>query len=162
MKLKSLIAAGLTATLLGTGAVYAQATPATPAEAMVTIKNEAMAAIPEVMAMVEALKAEGYTYIEIRSTLLGRAKILAYGADSMREVVMSAATGEVMRDVMREHDGSMAAGREAMEAAKSEMEGAMEGTMGGGTGGGMGGGSTGGGMGGGSTGGGMGGGMGGS
>lgn len=157
MKLTNLIAAGLTATLLSTGASYAQSAPTTPAEVQVMVKNEMAAQMPEVMALVEELKAEGFTYIEIRATLLGRAKVLAYGADSMREIVLSSATGEVMRDIMREHDGSMAAGREAMQA---EMEGNMEENMGGGNGG-MGGGGNGGGNNGGGNGGGMGGGMGG-
>ncbi len=131
MKLSNLIAAGLTATLLATGASYAQTAPAAPAEVQVMVKNQAAAQMPEVMALVEELKAQGFTYIEIRATLLGRAKVMAYGADSVREVVLSSATGEVMRDVMRAHDGSMAAGREAMQAEMGgEMGGNMESNMG--------------------------------
>jgi len=131
MKLSNLIAAGLTATLLATGASYAQTAPAAPAQVQVMVKNQAAAQMPEVMALVEELKAQGFTYIEIRATLLGRAKVMAYSADSMREVVLSSATGEVMRDVMRAHDGSMAAGREAMQAEmESNMGGGMDSNMG--------------------------------
>ncbi len=140
MKLTNLIAAGLTATLLSTGASYAQTAPAAPAEVQVLVKNERIAQMQEVMALVEELKAQGFTYIEIRSTLLGRAKVMAYGADSMREIVMSSATGEVMRDVMREHDGSMAGGMGAMEGRMGNG-GGMGGSQGGmgGSQGGMGG-----------------------
>lgn len=133
MKLNSLIVAGLTATLMSTSFAYAQTAPVDPSEAMVSIINERMAQIPEVQAMVDALEAQGFTFIEIRGTMLGRAKILAYDADSMREIVMNANTGEVMRDIMREHDGSMAQGREAMQENMNGMEGGMdEGNMDGG------------------------------
>ncbi len=131
MKLNSLIVAGLTATLMSTSFAYAQTAPATPSEAMVSIINERMAQIPEVQAMVEELKAQGFTFIEIRGTMLGRAKIMAYGADSMREIVMNSNTGEVMRNIMREHDGSMAQGREAMQQMQESMGNGMnEGNMG--------------------------------
>ncbi len=158
MKLTNLIAAGLTATLLATGASYAQTAPAAPAEVQVMVKNEMAAQMPEVMALVEELKAQGFTFIEIRRTMLGRAKVMAYGADSMREIVLSSATGEVMRDVMRAHDGAMAAGMGAMQAAQDEMESNMG--NGGGAGGNAGGGASGGMGGGAAAGGGMGGGMG--
>ena len=153
MKLTNLIAAGLTATLLSTGFAYAQTTPATPAEVQVLVKNEAMALIPEVQAVVEALKAEGFTYIEIRRTMMGRAKVMAYGEDSMREVVLNPNTGEILRNIVREHDGSMAQGMEAMQELRDQMEeqmGGSEGGMGdggnmdGGNDGGMGGGNNGG------------------
>ena len=153
MKLTNLIAAGLTATLLSTGVAYAQTTPATPAEVQVLVKNEAMALIPEVQAIVEALKAEGFTYIEIRRTMMGRAKVMAYGEDSMREVVLNPNTGEILRNIVREHDGSMAQGMEAMQELRDQMEeqmGGSEGGMGdggnmdGGNDGGMGGGNNGG------------------
>jgi len=145
MKLTNLIAAGLTATLLSTGISYAQTAPATPAEVQILVRNEAAAQMPEVMALVDELKAQGFSYIEIRSTLLGRARIVAYSADAMREIVLSSATGEVLRDAVRAHDGSMAAGRAAGHTAQGHMgnaAGHVTGGMGGmtgGMGGGMGG-----------------------
>jgi len=101
MKITHIIAAGLTATLLSTGMPYAQT------EAQVVIKNEMVAQMEDVIALVEALKAEGYTYIEIRRTMLGRAKIIAQGPDGDREIVLSTTTGEVMRDATHgtEHMG---------------------------------------------------------
>jgi len=99
MKLKQIISAGLTATILSTGAVYAQT--AAPASAQVVVINTAIAQLPKVIAMVESLKAEGYTYIEIRRTFLGRAKIVATGPMGVREIVMSTATNEIMRDSVR-------------------------------------------------------------
>ncbi len=139
MKLTNLIAAGLTATLLSTGVSYAQTTPAQPAEFTVTVKSDVIAQMPEVQALVADLKAQGFTYIEIRRTLLGRAKIMAYGADTMREIVLSSSTGEVLRNMVRAHDGSMAAGRDAMQAAKDNMQGNMGGNAGGNMGGNVGG-----------------------
>ena len=145
MKLTNLIAAGLTATLLGTGISYAQTTPA---DVEVIVKNEMVAQMDEVMALVEELKAEGYTYIEIRRTMLGRAKVMAEGPDGTREIVLSTTTGEVMRDAM--HDGVHMAGHEHMEGDMEEgmghvgdmgddMGSGHGGDMGSGHGGGMGG-----------------------
>ena len=99
MKLKSIISAGLTATILSTGAAYAQATA--PASAEVVVMNTAIAQLPKVVNVVESLKAEGYTYIEIRRTFLGRAKIVATGPAGVREIVMSTNTNEIMRDSLR-------------------------------------------------------------
>ena len=99
MKLKQIISAGLTATILSTGAVYAQT--AAPASAEVVVMNTAVAQLPKVIAVVEALKAEGFTYIEIRRTFLGRAKIVATGPMGVREIVMSTATNEILRDSVR-------------------------------------------------------------
>jgi len=103
MKLSNLIAAGLTATLLATGASYAQTAPTAPAEVQIMVKNQMAAQMPEVLALVNELKAQGYTYIEIRRSLLGRAIVKADGPNGTREVVISTSTGEVMRDAT--HDG---------------------------------------------------------
>ncbi len=103
MKLNTFIAAGLTATLLSTSVSFAQTAPASPTDIQIVVKNEMIAQMPEVIALIESLKAEGFTFFEIRRTLLGRAKVMAEGPEGTREVVMSTATGEVMRDV--KHNG---------------------------------------------------------
>lgn len=121
MKLTNLIAVGLTATLLGTGVSNAQTAPTTPAEVQVVVKDQAAAQMPEVIALVDELKAQGFTTIEIRSTLLGRAKIMAYNADSLREIVLSSTTGEIMRDVVRANEGSKVAGTAALQAAQNGL-----------------------------------------
>ncbi len=95
MKLTPILAAGLAATLLTSGMSYAQTAPA----AEVVVMNEAIAQMPEVQALIEAMQAEGYTNIEVRRTMLGRAKITAEGPIGSRVVVLSSTTGEVMRDI---------------------------------------------------------------
>lgn len=95
MKLTPILAAGLAATLLTSGMSYAQTVPATE----VVVLDEAIAQMPEVQALIEAMIAEGYTNIEVRSTMLGRAKVTAEGPIGSRVVVMSRTTGEVMRDI---------------------------------------------------------------
>ena len=167
MKLTTLIAAGLTATLLGSGFSYAQTAPA-QTQAQVRIMNEAVAQMPEVLALIEELKAQGYTDIEIRRTLLGRARITAQGPAGTREVVMSTATGEVMRDMShgadhgmgdnaQEHnqngEGNHGGGMDGSNHEGGNMDGSNHeggnmggGSNGGGMSGGMGGGSNGGGM----------------
>jgi len=161
MKLSNLIAAGLTATLLATSVSFAQTAPATPADIQIVVKNEMVAQMPEVIALIESLKAEGFTFFEIRRTLLGRAKVMAEGPNGTREVVMSTNTGEVMRDVM--HNGDHMAGHGEMGDGEhgnmgdgtmdggdmgeghqpdhngGDTDGGMGGRMGGGMGGGMGG-----------------------
>jgi hypothetical protein len=117
MKIKTLIAASLTATLLGTGFSYAQTAPVQP-QAQVRVMNEAVAQMPEVQALIEELMAQGYTSIEIRRTLLGRAKITASGPAGTREVVMSTATGEVMRDMA--HGAAHGEGNQGMGEGNHE------------------------------------------
>lgn len=135
MKLTQIIAAGLTATLLTTSAPFAQTAPA---EVEVVVKNEMVAQMEEVMALVEEMKAAGYTQIEISRTLLGRAKIKAEGPDGTREVVVSTATGEVMRDMVHsaEHtqDHGMTDG--AHDGMPDGMDGGNHDTMPDGAGGG--------------------------
>lgn len=48
--------------------------------------------------VVAALEASGYTVTEIRTTLLGRLRIVARNGEHRREVVMSRATGEILSD----------------------------------------------------------------
>ncbi len=130
MKLTQIIAAGLTATLLTTSAPFAQTVPA---EVQVIVTNETVAQMEEVMALVEELKAAGYTQIEIGRTMLGRAKVTAQGPDGTREVVMSTTTGEVMRDMMHgaEHtqDHGMTDG--SHDGMADGMDGDNHDTMGG-------------------------------
>jgi uncharacterized membrane protein YgcG len=53
-----------------------------------------------VIDMIAALKAAGFTYIEVRRTLLGRARFIAYSGSGQREVVINPTTGEVLRDLV--------------------------------------------------------------
>ena len=53
--------------------------------------------------LVEELTAAGFTYIEIHRTFLGRARIVAYSATEIREVIINPTTGEVLRDLAQEN-----------------------------------------------------------
>ncbi|NOR63790.1 MAG: hypothetical protein GQ535_15025 [Rhodobacteraceae bacterium] len=104
MNLRQIISAGLIATCLCTGAAYAQTTSPTNVE--IVVLNSTIAQLPKIIALVETLKAEGYTYIEIRRTLLGREKGLATGPMGVREIVMSTATNELMRDSTQSYNNT--------------------------------------------------------
>lgn len=54
--------------------------------------------------IVQALRREGYTRIEISRTWLGRTRILASGGSGQREIVVQPATGEVLRDIESESE----------------------------------------------------------
>ncbi|MBF9042619.1 hypothetical protein HKCCE4037_04735 [Rhodobacterales bacterium HKCCE4037] len=49
--------------------------------------------------IVSRLDAQGFEVVEIQRTLLGRFQFFAVRGDSIREVVVSGSTGEILRDV---------------------------------------------------------------
>ena len=51
--------------------------------------------------LIEDLKAEGFTYFEVKRTFLGRVRIVAMSAFEIREIIMNATTNEVLRDLAR-------------------------------------------------------------
>ena len=51
--------------------------------------------------LIEDLKAEGFTYFEVKRTFLGRVRIVAISAFEIREIIMNATTSEVLRDLAR-------------------------------------------------------------
>ena len=48
--------------------------------------------------IVSQLRAQGFTSVDVSTTLLGRVRILAEGAASRREIVLNPRTGEILRD----------------------------------------------------------------
>jgi hypothetical protein len=52
-----------------------------------------------VEAVVESLKKQGFSDIEVTRTLLGRVKIVAIKGDGRRELICNPRTGEILRDV---------------------------------------------------------------
>ena len=132
MNTKKWIIAGLTAALMSTGAAYAQSTEA-PATVRVIVANQGIMDMQAVKDLLQELAAEGYTYIEVGRTFLGRADIKAYNGEQMREIVMNATTGEIMRDMMQEHAGMPDNGNMGGEGSMGGNEGNMggEGSMGG-------------------------------
>ena len=57
-------------------------------------------------AIVAELRASGFDRIETEQTWLGRTRIVAVGAEGMREIVINPATGEILRDLWLLQDGS--------------------------------------------------------
>jgi hypothetical protein len=52
-------------------------------------------------AIVSELRAQGYSQIEVRRTLLGRTRIVATSPGYDREIVLNPSTGVILRDLMR-------------------------------------------------------------
>ncbi len=104
MNTKKWIIAGLTAALMGTGGAYAQSTAEAPTVRIIVSSQDIMDT-EAVRDLVKSLASEGFTYIEVGRTFLGRANIKAYDGTQVREIVMNASTGEIMRDMMKEHNG---------------------------------------------------------
>lgn len=65
----------------------------------IVIEAPELANSQSVKDLIEALKAEGFTYFEVKRTFLGRARIIAISANETREIIMNATTNEVLRDL---------------------------------------------------------------
>lgn len=65
----------------------------------IVIEAPEIANSESVKALLEELKAEGFTYIEVKRTFLGRARIIAISATEIREIILNATTAEVLRDL---------------------------------------------------------------
>ena len=91
------------------GTAVAQSTYAASSGAngtTITYQAPALAMRDSVQNVVEALLADGFIYIEVRETFLGRARFIAYSAAKKREIVINPTTGEVLRDLLQESNGS--------------------------------------------------------
>jgi len=102
MRTKHLIATLLMTVMLSAGGASAQSSGDVRVRAQVIVTAPSIARRQSVQDLVEDLQAAGFTYIEIRRTFLGRARIIAYSATEMREVVLNPTTGEVLRDLVQE------------------------------------------------------------
>ncbi len=76
-------------------------------------------------AILAQLRQDGYEQITVSTTLLGRVRIVADGAQGQREIVLNPRTGEVLRDVL------LLANVEADEASKGGSSGKSSGSSGG-------------------------------
>ena len=74
-----------------------------PPSVQVVIEAPSIAKRQAVQDLVEELKAAGFTYIEIHRTFLGRARLVAFSATEMREIILNPTTGEVLRDLAQEN-----------------------------------------------------------
>ncbi|OUS05382.1 hypothetical protein A9Q96_11565 [Rhodobacterales bacterium 52_120_T64] len=75
-------------------------------DVQVVIEAPNIAVRQSVQELIEELTAAGFTYIEIHSTFLGRARIIAYSDTEIREVIINPTTGEVLRDLAQESSGT--------------------------------------------------------
>lgn len=106
--MNKLVVTALTAALLSTGASFAQDSGVSEnvlTTVQIVVEYPKFAELRFVQDMVEELKAAGYTYLEISRTFLGRARIIAYSATEMREVVIHPVTGEILRDLTQSYAG---------------------------------------------------------
>ena len=55
--------------------------------------------------VIRQLQAQGFSEFDILTTLLGRTRIIATGANGRREIVLNPLTGEILRDLWLDRDG---------------------------------------------------------
>ena len=106
MRTGNLIAAVMTATVLYAGGAFAQSSDV-QAGVQIVIESPKIADRQAVQNMIAELKAAGFTYIEIHRTFLGRARLVAYSATEIREVILNPTTGEVLRDLAQKNTGDV-------------------------------------------------------
>lgn len=74
--------------------------------ALLMLATPALAQHPDyVQIWTDALRAEGYSEIEVERTWLGRIKIEAERGREEREIILNRSTGEVLRDYTETEDG---------------------------------------------------------
>ena len=77
------------------------------------------------------LETNGYAVVDLKTTLLGRVKIVAQNSAHVRELVVSRSTGEIMSDrivrILDESEGSTAQTRAAGSAATNTGSGEQSG-----------------------------------
>ncbi len=116
------------------GALAALLISASPMSAMaaatVVITSPRMAHEETVIALYTDLAAQGYEYIKVGRSLLGRAVIDAYNGVEKREIVMNTATSEILRDLRNAYEGYPEAmensAREATEDAAATARHAVD------------------------------------
>lgn len=95
----------------------------------------AAAALPAAAAevqdsLVAQLRAQGFTSVDVSTTLLGRVRILASSDTMRREIVLNPGTGEVLRD----YQESISLGDEAVASVRGGKDAALTGASGGASG----------------------------
>ena len=117
MHAKQWISASLTALLLATGSTgTAMAT-----QAQVVITSPDLAEMDGVRATYQRMIREGYQYIEVSRSMLGRAVLEAWDGAHKREVVINTTTGEILHDMTEAYIGypqdAQSAARDAASSA---------------------------------------------
>ena len=142
MRMKKLIATTLTATVLSASGSFAQSSDVSNdvlATVQIIIDAPGIADLQAVQDLVEELKADGFLHIEIRRTFLGRARIVAYSATEIREIIINPTTSEVLRDLAQSNSDSVPGRGKGLSGVASE-QGNNKGGLGNGNGGNSGGG----------------------
>lgn len=106
MRSGKLLATSMMVVMLSTSGSFAQSADIAVnvvTSVQIVIEAPKIAIRQSVQDLVEELTAAGFTYIEIHRTFLGRARIIAYSATEIREVIINPTTGEVLRDLAQEN-----------------------------------------------------------
>lgn len=106
MRTRQLIAASMMTVMLSANGAFAQSSEVASdvqARVQVFVAAPSIAKRDAVQNLVKELKAAGFTYIEIHRTFLGRARVVAYSATEVREIILNSITGEVLRDLAQEN-----------------------------------------------------------
>jgi hypothetical protein len=123
MRSGKLLATSMMAVMLSASGSFAQSTDIAAnvlTSVQVVIEAPKIAIRQTVQDLIEELTAAGFTYIEIHRTFLGRARIVAYSATEIREVIINPTTGQVLRDLAQESTGNLP------EQANTHAEAASE------------------------------------
>lgn len=110
MRTGNLIATVMTASMLFAGAAFAQSSDVSRhvrSGVEIVVVSARVADRQSVQDMITELTAAGFTYVEIHRTFLGRARLVAYSATEVREVILNPTTGEVLRDLAQESTGNL-------------------------------------------------------
>ena len=102
MRAKFVVATALATLMISAPASVAQSSDLSSdvlAAVEIVIDAPELANSQSVKDLIEELKAEGFTYIEVKRTFLGRARIIAISALEIREIILNATTREVLRDL---------------------------------------------------------------
>jgi hypothetical protein len=119
MRTGNLIATAMTVSVLFAGASFGQSYNV-PSGVQIVVQSARIADRQSVLEMVAELTAAGFTYIEIHRTFLGRARLVAYSATEVREVILNPTTGEILRDLVRDSFGNLPEQANSHAATASE------------------------------------------
>jgi hypothetical protein len=78
--------------------------------------------------IIAELQDQGYSRIEVSRTLLGRTRIVAEGDDYVREIVLNPASGVILRDFLKRHQGGEDDGGSGASVTAGSRDGASGGT----------------------------------
>ena len=106
MRSGKLLATSMMVVMLSTSGSFAQSADIAVnvlTSVQIVIEAPKIAIRQSVQDLVKELTTAGFNYIEIHSTFLGRARIIAISATEIREVIINPTTGEVLRDLAQEN-----------------------------------------------------------